>query len=53
MKKQLRKLTLNRETLAPIQSEQLTGVAGGATPSLVFTAAVAISAVFCFPTPVK
>jgi hypothetical protein len=51
MKKQarpLRKLTLNRETLAPLQAEQLEAVNGGLTPSLI-ASAVVITVVFCFP----
>lgn len=34
MSKQLRKLTLNRETLAPLQSAELGGVHGGTAPIL-------------------
>lgn len=50
MKKQaLRKLNLKRETLAPLQSEQLEGVAGGLTPSVVVAASVALTVLFCFP----
>ena len=41
MKKESRKLSLNRETLMPMQSNELDGVAGGATPA---TVSVAISA---------
>jgi hypothetical protein len=32
-----RKLTLKRETITPLQSEELDGVAGGVTPSIVVT----------------
>lgn len=51
MKKQaqaLRKLNLKRETLAPLQAEQLETVNGGLTPSLV-ASAVAVTLFFCFP----
>ena len=48
-KQQLRKLNLKRETLVPLQSEQLDGVAGGATPTIVVASAVAITMFFCFP----
>ena len=40
MKKASRKLNLSRETLMPMQSDELEGVNGGATP----TVSVAISA---------
>src|SRR5690606_33291162 len=43
MKKESRKLNLNRETLATMQSDQLEGVAGGATPSVVVSAISAAS----------
>ena len=36
-----RRLRLDRETLAPLQSEQLEGVAGGITP-VVFVGGVAV-----------
>ena len=39
MKKESRKLNLNRETLMPMQSEELDGVAGGATPATISVAA--------------
>jgi hypothetical protein len=41
MKKESRKLNLNRETLATMQSDELEGVAGGSTPA---TISVAVSA---------
>jgi hypothetical protein len=40
MKRESRKLNLNRETLMPMQSDELEGVAGGLTP----TSSVAMSA---------
>ena len=40
MKKESRKLNLNRETLMPMQSEELDGVNGGSTPAI----SVAVSA---------
>jgi hypothetical protein len=40
MKKESRKLNLNRETLATMQSDELEGVAGGFTPTI----SVAVSA---------
>src|SRR5688572_4457750 len=50
MKKQgSRKLVLNRETLQSLESAKLEGVAGGATPSLLISAGVAITLFFCFP----
>jgi len=50
MKKQgSRKLALNRETLQSLESATLEGVAGGATPALLISGAVAITMFFCFP----
>lgn len=50
MKKQgSRKLALNRETLQSLESAKLEGVGGGATPSLLISAGVAITLFFCFP----
>ena len=40
MKKESRKLNLNRETLMPMQSDELDGVNGGSTPAI----SVAVSA---------
>jgi hypothetical protein len=41
MKKQFgRKLSLNTETVMKLQSDDLAGVQGGATPALLFTASV-------------
>lgn len=37
MKKQSRKLNLNRETLAPLQSAELSDVNGGASPAGALT----------------
>jgi hypothetical protein len=34
MKKESRKLSLDRETLMPMQSDQLSGVNGGITPTV-------------------
>jgi hypothetical protein len=43
MKKQSRKLNLNRETLIPLQSSDIAAINGGATPAIV-SAASAVSA---------
>lgn len=46
MKKESRKLSLNRETLAPMQSDDLSHVNGGATPATVTASSqICISAV--------
>jgi hypothetical protein len=45
MKKELRKLNLNRETLMPMQNHELEGVAGGATPTTVVTSSGPCSAI--------
>jgi hypothetical protein len=37
MKKETRKLNLNRETLAPMQSDDLSQVNGGVTPATTVT----------------
>jgi hypothetical protein len=45
MKKETRKLNLNRETLAPMQSDDLGQVNGGVTPATITTSSgVCISA---------
>jgi lactobin A/cerein 7B family class IIb bacteriocin len=41
MKKEARKLNLNRETLAPMQQEELTNINGGITPATVTTSSMA------------
>jgi hypothetical protein len=43
MKKESRKLNLNRETLATMQSDELEGVAGGSTPATISVAVTAAS----------
>lgn len=48
-KHNLKKLNLNRETIQPLHSKELDGVAGGATPSLVISSLVGISLFFCRP----
>jgi hypothetical protein len=45
MKKESRKLNLNRETLMPMQNHELEGVAGGATPATVVTSSAPCSAI--------
>jgi hypothetical protein len=45
MKKETRKLNLNRETLAPMQADDLSQVNGGATPATITTSSqICISA---------
>lgn len=44
MKKEARKLSLNRETLAPMQNTELDHVNGGATPATITTSSAACSA---------
>jgi hypothetical protein len=44
MRKSNRKLSLNRQTLVPLQHEQLHDVAGGISPSLVISIFSALSA---------
>ena len=44
-----KKLSLQRETLAPLQAEQLQGVQGGLTPAIVVGGVVAVTLFFCFP----
>jgi lactobin A/cerein 7B family class IIb bacteriocin len=41
MKKEARKLNLNRETLAPMQQQELETVNGGVTPATVTTSSAA------------
>lgn len=43
MKKEARKLSLNRETLAPMQNTELEQVHGGVTPTTVTTSSAACS----------
>jgi lactobin A/cerein 7B family class IIb bacteriocin len=44
MKKQARKLNLNRETLAPMQSDELANVHGGVTPTIAASSAACAAA---------
>jgi hypothetical protein len=45
MKKESRKLNLNRETVMPLQNHELEGVAGGATPTTIVTSSGPCSAI--------
>ena len=49
MKKQLRKLELNRETLLPLNNQALEGINGGITPTVPLSAAsiITVSQVAC------
>ena len=47
-KPESRKLSLNRETLAPLQAEQLAEVNGGVTPTIFIASAVSGSVVSYF-----
>lgn len=44
MKKAARKLHLNRETLTPMQKDELDHVNGGATPTITTSSQICISA---------
>ena len=44
MKKQSRKLNLNRETILPLQSDDMAAINGGDTPSTITTSSAACTA---------
>ena len=44
MKKQSRKLNLNRETLIPLQSDDMAAINGGVTPSTITTSSAPCTA---------
>ena len=44
MKKQSRKLNLNRETILPLQSDDMAAINGGATPATITTSSAACTA---------